>query len=90
MADEHEILIDDEYKVKVKEETGCKHCGAGTIYLVVDSEDVARSITFGSEGDARDLADAMNVAFHRGRASGLDTGIAAIDEVLNAGKPKET
>lgn len=54
-----------EYRVEPKGKA-CQHCGLGEMWDVVDSDDVALGISYGSKEDAEEMADELNRAFLRG------------------------
>lgn len=56
-----------EHYTVVLENQGCSHCGAGKMWDIVDSDGFATGTSYGSDEDAQDVCDDMNMAFNRGR-----------------------
>ena len=54
------------YFVEV-DDNGCRTCGQGRNWVVVDPDGIRGSTSYGLQEDAEDLAEDLNRAFNRGR-----------------------
>lgn len=62
---------EEPYFVEI-DNNGCSKCGAGRTWVVVDPDGYAGGTSYGLEEDAQDLAENLNIAFHRGRTGKSD------------------
>ena len=56
----------EEYSIAV-DASGCKKCGAGTLWTVVNSDGVGIGQSFEDASIVKEIADLMNHAFERGK-----------------------
>lgn len=58
------------------DQNGCSKCGHGRTWTVVDSDGTGMSISYEDEGEADNLADMLNDAYHLGEEHGKHTARA--------------
>lgn len=59
------------YRVEL-DNPGCATCGAGKTFSVAGPGQVVEAISYASEEDAKDWADALNAAYDQGRTAVLN------------------
>ena len=61
-----DVVEENPYFVEV-DNNGCRECGHGRNWVVVDPDGIRGGTSYGLEEDADDLAEDLNRAFNRGR-----------------------
>jgi hypothetical protein len=77
--------LEEPYTVEQTEEqteSGCEHCGAGKMWLIIDPDGIAGGTSYGDKEEADDLAQELNRAFHLGQAKER-AGVSWYDRELN-------